>query len=260
MEKADIIDHAEASDALVKQLTEELQGTVPHAKYEEVLVLAEERAVALNESKEAHERQVQTMRSQLEESLVSSVSQAKGKNEVASLKNQHAVDRENLMMEISRLTQALGTEQEQRQAAEKEALRLGSTIQERQGVSEAAKNYIATLEEEKAGLESELAEAMRPAHTTRDVPTSRLRATTGNSRLADLEAGVDPDVEEEDRKSDVGLSSPVAKALRFVWAKLNAYPAITRLIGERPPRLSPAGQSVLVYMLVLHMLIVLRIV
>ena len=55
MEKAEVIDRAEASDRLVKQLTAELQSMVPLAKYEEALSLSEERANALKQSEEAHE-------------------------------------------------------------------------------------------------------------------------------------------------------------------------------------------------------------
>ena len=179
------------------------------------------------------------------------------------LKNEYNVNKDKLMMEISRLTKALATEQELRQTAEKETSRLASSLHERKGVSEATKKYVATLEEEKARLEGELAEAIRTLPSTPAFVSSRQRAPTtnaGSDRLADLEAGLDPDSEKEDRKADVGLSSPVAKSLNFVWALLSKYPAVIRVIGERPPRLSSAGQGVLVYMLVLHVLIFLRII
>ena len=263
MEKAEIIDHAEASDALVKQLTAELQGTVPCAKYQEVVSLAEERAEDLKQSKEAHERHMQAMRVQVEESIKASASQVSSRDELVALKNQYAVDKDKITTEINRLTHALEAEQERRQAAEKEIVRLGSSVQEREDVSETAKSYIATLEGEKARLESELAEAVRTLPATPTFGSSRQRGSTtyaNSDRLADLEAGLEQDSMKEDRKADAGLSSPVAKALNFVWASLSKYPAVTRVIGERPPRLSSAGQGLLLYILVLHTLIILRIV
>ena len=208
-------------------------------------------------------RQMRAMRARVEESVMSSVTKASSEDEMVALKNEYNVNKDKLMMEISRLTQALATEQELRQTAEKETSRMATTLQEKKDVSDAAKKYIASLEEEKVRLEGELAESMRTLPSTPAFGSSRQRApitNAGSDRLADLEAGLDLDNEKEDRKADVGLSSSLAKALNFVWALSSKYPAVTRVIGERPPRLSFAGQGILVYMLVLHMLIFLRIV
>jgi predicted nucleic acid-binding Zn-ribbon protein len=288
MDRADIIDKAEAAEAKAKELKSLLDASVSREQVEVMVTNAKSEA----ERALHNEQQLSSaMRTRLQEMVATEGEAAKNCAEVQIDLSRAQAEAEMAQQQVLVLEQQvtrLSTLNKDKEAAESnereeasEALQAALDAERNKAQKQA--HFVASLEKERLRLENELAEAHAHAHAAmqaRDKPRQRGSANPyhdlegGNAAAAAAAAAAGGDAgdftesssfimdhDEDERKGSAAVSAMVARVLNTMWAAMGKHaPWLLATFGEKPPRLGPQAQGVLVYMVVLHMLILLRVV
>lgn len=281
-EKVDLMDQLSVIESNLTLAKQQIAVMVTQEQYASIQKTVSD----LTEEKASLEKESTSLKNVLQKYEASEGARADSESLAQSMREAHQSEVDKLNQQITHLFQQLQASEEAIQAKISTVEQLQTQLTSSNNTNQkdindrkAQANRIEALEQERRRLENELNEAHNQMVSSVGQPSVRSSLSTNSnnpSSIYDIEGGAPKspygtniggadDIEgggnDDGGKSKSFSNSLINTAMTGIWTQVALRaPALLRYVGDRPPRLGPIQQGILIYFLLLHLLILFRII